>query len=212
MRWKIRRFLANYGIALPIMFLGLVLLVFLVNVNAMQIPAVQRGGAQAVAFWEMLSNILVVVASAFLSIGGMMIGNIVQNQHRQQQEIREFRRQVAQEYRDYLTWLLKIGHHADFVQRTPKLREKLPERGRSFDISPEMRAKIIEKMPLIWQFSSMYNEEDKDVCEAVDAGIQSAFDYLSIAGNHAESTVEYQAVRQAYNVAMQKLTEYEYRL
>ncbi len=106
-------------------FWGLVLLVFLVNVDAMQIPAVQQGGAPAVAFWEMLSNILVVVASAFLSIGGMMIGNVVQNQHRQQQEIRQFRRQIAQEYRDYLTWLLKIGHHADFVQHTPNLREKI---------------------------------------------------------------------------------------
>lgn len=212
MRWKIRRFLASYGFSLPIMFLGLVLLVFLVNVDAMQIPAVRQGGAPAVAFWEMLSDILVVVASAFLSIGGMMIGNVVQNQHRQQQEIRQFRRQIAQEYRDYLTWLLKTGHHADFVQHTPRLREKLPERGRSFDISPEMRAKIIEKMPLIWQFSSIYNDEDRDVCEAVDAAIQSAFNYLSVAGNEGESAIEYHAVRQAYNIAMQKLTEYEYRL
>lgn len=212
MWWRIKKFLANYGTSLPIMFLGLVLLVFLLNVDAMQIPAIQKGGAQAFAFWETLSNILVVIASAFLSIGGMMIGNTVQNQHRQQQEIREFRRQLTQEYRDYLTWLLKLGQRADFVQRTPKLREKLPERGRKFDISPERLAIVIEKMPLAWHFSSIYSDDAGDVCEAVNNAINIAFDYLSVAGNHSETEIEYEQVRQAYNFAMQKLADYEYRL
>lgn len=209
MRW-VRNFIAKYGTSLPIMFLGIVLLVFLLNVNATQIPIVQQGGAQAEAAWETISNILVVVASGFLSIGGMMIGNTVQNQHRQQQEVRDSRRHVSQEYRDYLTWLLKLGQHADFVEKTPKLREKLPERGRKFDITPEVRAVVIEKMPLAWNFSTIYDKDTEDVQKAIDHAINMAFDYLSVAGNSA--AVDYDQVKHSYNIAMQKLAEYEYRL
>ena len=208
--WRVRNFIAKYGTSIPIMFLGVVILVFLLNVNAQQIPLVQQGGPQAEAIWDKLTNILIVVASAFLSIGGMMIGNTIQDQNRRQQEVREFRRRISQEYRDYLTWLLKLGQHAEFVEKTPKLREKLPDRGHKFDITPEVRAVVIEKMPLAWQFSTIYDNGADDVQKAVDQAINKAFDFLSVSGNSA--SVNYDHVKQSYDIAMRKLAEYEYKM
>ncbi|PWH14133.1 MAG: hypothetical protein DDG60_08685 [Anaerolineae bacterium] len=212
MWWRIRRWLANYGASVPFIFLGLILLTFLVNVDALQIPAVQQGGPQAEKFWNTLSNILVVIASSFLSIGGMIVGNAVQSQHRQRQEIREFRRQIAKEYREYLTWLLKIGQHADFVLSNPELRKALPAEGHGFSISSEVRAEIIRRMPLIWDFSSLYDDETEDVSKAIDDAILNALRYLSLIGQNGNlEDTQCEKVRLAYKIAMKKLNEYENR-
>jgi hypothetical protein len=201
-------FIRSYGTAISLIILGMVLLIFLLNVSAQQIEAIKSLGPEAEGLWNTLSDILVVIASGFLSIGGMAIGNTVQNQHLKEQEIREIRRRITGEYREYLTWLLQIGQHAEFIKKAPKLRERLPGKGHQFDITPELRAGIIERMPLAWELSSA---DDADLQKAVSNAIDVALEYLSVVSDGNGGQPEYEKVKNSYNIAMKTLDKFEIR-
>jgi len=198
-----------YGPAISMMFLGIVLFLFLLNVNFQQIQRFQSIGPEAEQAWDMITDIIAVFASGFLGAGGIAIGQKIQNQHLKAQEQREIRRRTAQEYREYLTWLLKIGQHADFVHSDPGLRAKLPEQGRQFEITAELRASVISKMPLFWEFTSL----DNDTNQTVSTAVNDALEYLSIVSNHdanngltEEKFIRYQ---RSYADAMNAITVYE---
>jgi hypothetical protein len=189
--------------AVPLLLLGVVILLFVTTTDTSQILGLAPGSSQSQDAWKALRDILLVLASGIITLTSAFLGGMIQSTLTREKEKRDLRHSRAQQYRDYLEWLLKLGQHAELVDNNPELRKKLPNSGKQFKITPEIRQMVIERMPLAWELCVL----DSDAQIVVDKAFDNAFAYLmSIDGSERPN---YDIVRQSYREALDVLDKYE---
>ncbi len=144
-----------------------------------------------------------ILATGLVALLSAYIGALVQGLLKEEEENRSEKKNLIGGYRLYLENLWKMAQRFEKILTDRGLREKLPDHGKKYVITPETLQLLVDEMPLIGKFS-VFEQETLRIAydDAVNACIRYIIELQQ--GRIPEST----SVIAKYKLAMVELAKY----